>query len=85
MVMPYYPGLKCINDQFKLGALCNPLEPDSIAKALDYVLIKDRRYYRDNGKKFLDNSIKPTDAYRELHNYLENKYSNDHINNTKKI
>jgi len=73
MIMPDYPGLSSINNQFNLGTTCNPLEPNSILSAIKALLQRDKSSYESATTKFLAYSPKPIEIYKEVFNALKKK------------
>ncbi|NLX94889.1 MAG: glycosyltransferase family 4 protein [Rhodopirellula sp.] len=71
MVLPDYPGLAGINEQYRLGVTCNPTDSSSIAFAMRHVLQTPREEYQEACRRFLNTFSQPEDTFRKLYSALE--------------
>jgi|GEM_PF-2603440 len=67
LVLPDYPGIAAINQEYGLGYVCNPLEPTSILQAMSKLLSEPAATYRINSKRFLDRTPKPENVYSRIY------------------
>lgn len=74
MILPNFPGMAQINDQFKLGVVCDPQVPESIFAALKELLQRESKSYQAASKNFLVNSPDPRDSYFKVFDFLKQTY-----------
>jgi glycosyltransferase involved in cell wall biosynthesis len=70
MILPDYPGVARLNHEYRLGAICDPTSPDSIASAMTAVLQRSPEDHRQACRRFLESTDRPADIYKRLYNTL---------------
>jgi glycosyltransferase involved in cell wall biosynthesis len=66
LVLPNFPGLAAINQEYELGRLCDPLDVPAITRAMTDVLAVPRDKWRASARRFLANSPSPEAGYRDV-------------------
>ncbi len=70
MVLPDFPGLAPLAQVYRLGALCDPCDAASVARAMQSALEMNAEDVRSECARFLASSVRPEEAYREIHETL---------------
>ena len=73
MLLPDFPGMACLNRQYHIGHLCDPLSESSIRNGLLKLLSADRAIARANAAKFLESEKDPLDLYSDIINVIQDK------------
>lgn len=79
IIMPDFPGISSLNDQFRIGSVCNPLDPMAIAKSFDEVISRDPFLFKESCKKFLEATCDPKYVYRDVYTYLTTLLKEKHL------
>lgn len=78
MILPHYPGLMSINNEFHIGEVCDPLSPASICEAMGRLLERGPEYYRTGTDLFLKRALRPRDSYSRVYDDLALKVKQLH-------
>jgi glycosyltransferase involved in cell wall biosynthesis len=66
LVLPDFPGVAAINQEYDLGRLCDPLNVPAITRAMTDVLALPRADWRTRTRRFLANAPSPEAGYRDV-------------------
>jgi len=66
LVLPDFPGVAAINQEYGLGRLCDPLNVPAITSAMTDVLAMPRAEWRTRTRRFLANAPSPEAKYRDV-------------------